>query len=84
MTKTNILHVRTKRRHQSRFVFLFNNRPVSYCKAYKYLGTSIDEFLSQKFTMDKHCEGAERALASIIAKMIKFGGFPLSVFFTAV
>ena len=30
--------------------------------------------------MDKHCEGAERALGSIIAKMIKFGGLPFSVF----
>ena len=80
MTKTNVLHVRTKRRHQSRFVFLFNNRPVPYCKTYKYLGTNIDEFLSHKFTMDKHCEGAERALGSIIAKMIKFGGLPFSVF----
>ena len=34
LSKTNILHVRNSRKNQSRFVFLFNNRPVAYCKHY--------------------------------------------------
>ena len=38
LSKTNILHVRSKRKMQSKFLFLFNNRPVPYCKFYKYLG----------------------------------------------
>ena len=38
LTKTNILHVRKKRKLQSKFMFLFNKRPVDYCNSYKYLG----------------------------------------------
>ena len=37
LTKTNILHVRAKRKLQSKFLFLFNKRPVPYCTFYKYL-----------------------------------------------
>lgn len=80
LSKTNIMHVRNKRKHQSKFTFLFNKRPVPYCKSYKYLGTNIDENVSLKFTVDKHSEAAERALSSVITKMIKNGGFPFSVY----
>ena len=38
LAKTNILHVRPKRKMQSKFVFVFNKYPVTYCNFYKYLG----------------------------------------------
>ena len=34
LTKTNILHVRQKRKGQSKFMFLFNKIPVNYCNLY--------------------------------------------------
>ena len=45
LAKTNILHVRPKRRLQSRFTFLLDNHPVQYCQFYKYLGCYINEHL---------------------------------------
>ena len=82
MSKTNVLHVRKKGRHQSKFLFLFDKRPISYCSSYKYLGISIDEKLSFKFSVDLQVQSAERALSSVITKMIKNEGFPLNVFST--
>ena len=80
LTKTNILHVRKQRKRQSQFCFLFNHRPVPYCDSYKYLGVNINKNLNFPFTVDKQAEAAERALSSIITKMIKNQGFPFSVF----
>ena len=82
MSKTNIMHVRNKRRQQSKFTFFFSRQPVQYCKSYKYLGVNIDEHLSFKFSVDKHSDAAERALSGVITKMIKNGGFPYSVYST--
>ena len=80
LTKTNILHVRNSRKPQSKFTFLFDMRPVPYCKFYKYLGTNINEFLDFKFTVEKHADAAGRALGAIITKIIKNGGFPYNVY----
>ena len=80
LAKTNILHVRKCRRPQSKFCFLFNNRPVQYAKSYKYLGVHINEHLNFQFMIEKHAEAAERALSAVITKMIKNGGFPLSIY----
>ena len=80
LTKTNILHVRNKRKLQSKFVFLFNNRPVIYCKYYTYLGVSINEHLDFGFTAQVQADTAGRALSSIVTKMIKNGGFPYNVY----
>jgi hypothetical protein len=80
LTKTNILHVRAKRKLQSKFVFLFNKRPVPYCTFYKYLGCNINEFLDYSFTSEIQADSAGRALSSIITKMIKNKGFPFSVY----
>ena len=80
MTKTNVMHVRNVRKPQSRFMFLFGNKPVQYCSSYKYLGANINEFLDFKFTVDKHSESAGRALSAITTKMIKNNGFPFNVF----
>ena len=82
LDKTNILHVRPKRRPRSRFIFLFNHRPVPYCDFYKYLGCIINEFVDFSFTISKQVDSASRALISIVTKMIKNRGFPYSVFST--
>ena len=80
LSKTNIMHVRGARQLQSKFMFLFNKRSVEYCKSYKYLGVTINEFLDFNFTAAIQAESAGRALGSIIAKSIKCGGLPYNVF----
>ena len=80
LSKTNILHIRVKRKLQSRFMFLFNKRPVPYCTFYKYLGCNINENLDYSFTAGMQADSAGRALSSIITKMIKNKGFPFSVY----
>merc|ERR1712105_184140 len=66
LAKTNILHIRQKRKCQSRFLFLFNKRPVPYCSFYKYLGCYFYEHLDFNFTMEMQAVSAGRALSSII------------------
>ena len=80
LTKTNIMHVRNPRCPQSRFMFLFNHRVVSYCKTYTYLGMTLDEFLSFQVSADAQAESAGRALGSLITKTIKNGGLPYKIF----
>ena len=80
LTKTNIMHVRNSRCQQSKFMFLFNHRPVSYCKKYKYLGTTLDEFLNFKTSADSQADAAGRALGYLITKTIKNGGLPYSIY----
>ena len=80
LTKTNILHIRNKRKQQSKFTFLFDMRPIAYCKYYKYLGVNINEHIDFKFTVEKHSDSAGRALGAIVTKMIKNDGFPYKVY----
>ena len=80
LTKTNILHVRARRKLQSKFMFLFNKHPVPYCTFYKYLGCNINEHLDYSFTSEIQADSAGNALSSIITKMIKNKGFPFSVY----
>ena len=69
-----------KRKVQSKFLFLFNKRPVPYCKAYKYLGCFINEHLDYNYTAEVQADSAGRALSSLITKMIKNKGFPFSIY----
>ena len=80
LTKTNVMHIRNVRRNQSNFVFLFNNRVVNYCKTYKYLGCTLDEFLNYNLTSEAQAEVAGRALGALITKTIKNGGFPYKIY----
>ena len=80
LTKTNILHIRNNRKPQSKFMFIFNKNTVSYCKYYKYLGCTINEYLDFTFTNEVQTDSAGRALSSIITKMIKNQGFPYNVY----
>ena len=84
LTKTNILHVRPKRRQQSRFMFLFNHRPVEYCKYYRYLGATINEFIDYNYTAENLADSAGRALSAIICKYLKNGGFPYLTYTTLI
>ena len=80
LTKTNIMHIRPKRKKQSNFLFLFNMQPVQYCKSYKYLGASFNEHLEYTFTTGCLADSAGRALGLIVTKMIKNQGFPFNVY----
>ena len=71
LSKTNIMHVRGARKKQSMFMFIFDMWPVAYCKDYKYLGATINEFLDYNFTTQCLTDSAGRALGSIVTKMIK-------------
>ena len=82
LAKTNILHVRKNRKPRSKFMFVFDRRPVPYCDFYTYLGCSINENLNLNFTVSCLADSAGRALGSVITKMIKNGGFPFNVFCT--
>ena len=61
-------------------MFFFNRNTVSYCKDYKYLGCTINEYLDFTFTAEVQADSAGRALSSIITKMIKNQGFPYNVY----
>ena len=63
-------------------MFIFNKRPVPYCKSYKYLGCCINEHLDFNYSSNIQAEAAGRALNSLICKMIKNKGFPFNVFTT--
>ena len=80
LTKTNVMHVRNPRCVQSRFVFLFNHRIVTYCESYRYLGATLDEFLNFDKTAEVQAEPAGRALGALITKTIKNGGLPYSIY----
>ena len=80
LTKTNIMHIRSKRKKKSNFVFLFDMQPVHYCTSYRYLGACINEYLEFSFTSGCQADSAGRALGYIITKMIKNQGFPFNVY----
>ena len=74
------MHVRNPHCSQSKFMFLFNYRTVNYCKTYKYLGTTFDEFLNFDTSAEAQAEPAGRALGSLITKTIKNNGLPYSIY----
>ena len=80
ITKTNILHVRSKRTSQANFLFLFYRQPVPYCSMDKYLGCTINDFFDIDATVSLLADSAGRALIYIITKMIKNEGFRYNVF----
>ena len=72
--------IRKKNQPISGFNFTLGRETVKYCESYKYLGLTLNEHLDFKPTTDILAESGGRSLSSIIIKMIKNGGFPLSVF----
>ena len=80
LTKTNLMHVRNVRCQNSKFVFLFNHRIISYCKTYTYLGKTLDEFLNFGISADSQAGAAGRALGSLITMTIENGGLPYLIY----
>ena len=80
LSKTNILHVRPKKKQRSCYMFLFNKRTVPYCSSYQYLGCHVNEHLDYDFTAQMQADSAGKALSLLITKMIKNGGFPYNVY----
>ena len=64
----HILHIRTKRKLQSKFMFLFNKRPVDNCNSYKYLGLTLNEFLDYDRTAEVQAEAAGQAVGTLLKK----------------
>jgi hypothetical protein len=61
-------------------MFLFNNRPVEYCRTYKYLGMTLNEFLDFDLTAEAQAEAAGRALGALITKTVENGGLPYKIY----
>ena len=59
-----------------------DNKTLEYFTNYKYLDTTMDEFLQFDFCAGVMTDSAGRSLAALIIKMIKNGGFPLNIFQT--
>ena len=70
LNKTNILHIRSKRKQRSNFMFIFNKHPIPYCNFYKYLGCYVNEHLDFSFMSEMQADSAGCALSLIITKMI--------------
>ena len=79
LLKTNVMHVRKFNSKRSEYAFKFEGEKVAYCDKYKYLGITINETLNFEQSVNDLCESGGRALANVITKMIKNGGFPLNV-----
>ena len=62
------------------YQFKFDDKEVELCNSYKYLGLVINETLNFQAMSENMCCAANRALSSIITKMIKNSGFPLNVY----
>ena len=56
LAKTNVMHVRCRNQSQSKFWFLFDRKTVPYCSNYRYLGTTIDQYLDYKVTSNVQCD----------------------------
>ena len=82
MLKTNILHVRKQLTPRSKYVFKMGNQKIDYCSEYKYLGLLIDQFLNFEKMSNYFHDPTNRALNSVICKMIKNKGFPFHIFST--
>ena len=74
------MHVRKPLTPRSKVIFKFGHNKVKYCKTYKYLGLTINQFLNFEHMSNSFTAPASRALSSVICKMIKNKGFPFSIF----
>ena len=53
LLKTNIMHVRNKRKQMSLFRFMLGGEEIKFCNEYKYLGVTINQFLNFDRISDK-------------------------------
>ena len=80
LLRTEVMHVRQPLVPRSKFNFKFGQRKINYCQIYKYLGLTIHQFLDFGKMSNSFSDPADRALSSVIGKMIKNKGFPFNVF----
>ena len=80
LLKTEVMHVRQPLVPRSKFNFKFGQRKINFCQTYKYLGLTIHQFLDFGKMSNSFSDPADRALSSVIGKMIKNKGFPFNVF----
>ena len=66
MTKTNVIHFRTKSCAKSNFGFKIGNNEIVYKNSYKYLGFILDEHLEFNEGTSVLADAAGRALGKII------------------
>ena len=74
------MHIRKYLTPRSKFTFKLGNKTINYCKEYKYLGLTLNQFLNFENMSKSLFDPAKRALNSIICKMIKHKGFPYKVY----
>ena len=53
---------------------------MEYCRTYKYLGVTLNEFLDFEITAEAQAEAAGRAVGALITKAIKNGGLPFKIY----
>ena len=80
LLKTNIMHVRNRRKAISNYNFILGGNQIKYCSKYKYLGVTIFEHLIFEQTANELHDPASRALCSVVSKLIKNKGLPLKVY----
>jgi hypothetical protein len=80
LSKTSILHVMKANTACSKHVFKLGQNVIGYCKTYKYLGITINQFLNFEQIAKAQTDPASRALSAVLTKMIKNGGFPHKIY----
>ena len=69
------MHIRTNRKQQSKFMFIFDMQSVPYCTEYKYLGANINEYLDFNFTaqcLAEHRQSFKLNYNKMIKKIVVF------------
>lgn len=67
--KTQVIHFRKRGVSRSTFNFYVGVKPLSYTRAYEYLGFTLDEYLLFEEGINTLVDTSGRALGSIISKM---------------
>ena len=80
MSKSNVVHFRTRSMQRSQFTFRCNDEKLEYTDNYKYLGIMFNEYIDYNVTATFVSQAAERALGLLIVKFKSLGGMPFNVF----
>ena len=73
--KTKIIQFRTKRSHQSNFMFYLGRDKLKLTDTYRYLSCTLNEYLDFKITARTQAEGSSRALGKLSSKFYKGLGY---------
>ena len=70
--KTNIMHLRGKRKKPTDFTFKFDGTNLQIVEQYKYLGFWLNEHLNYDVSAERLSEAGSRALGAIVSKFKLF------------